>query len=134
MNRALAVLTAGAFLTLLVDVLGSGEPLLALVFGALFTVLGVLGFGWVRRRGRLAWAVAYVVVQLALAITVFAHDPGVGATLFLVVLVSQCVLLLPLPATALVVALVPFVHVPMPGRTGCARGSARWPRCCSPPS
>jgi hypothetical protein len=33
-NRALAVLAAGAFLTLLVDVLGSGEPALVLAFGA----------------------------------------------------------------------------------------------------
>jgi signal transduction histidine kinase len=112
-NRALAVLTGGAFLTLVLGVLGSGEPVPAMLLGAAFTVLGTVGFAWVRRRGRLGWAVAYVAIQLPLAFVIFAINPGVGATLFLVVLVSQCVLLLPLPGTALVIALVPLVHVGM---------------------
>jgi hypothetical protein len=94
-NRALAVLTGGAFLTLVVGVVGSGHPVPALLLGAVFTLLGTIGFGWVGRRGRLGWSVAYVVVQLVLAVAVFAMVPSVAATLFLVVLVSQCVLLLP---------------------------------------
>jgi signal transduction histidine kinase len=55
-----------------------------------------------------------VVLGLVLASVVFAMAPGVGATLFLVVLVSQCVLLLPLPFTVVVIAVVPFVHTGMP--------------------
>ena len=114
MNRALAVVTTGAFLTLVIGVLGSGGPPVAMLLGAVFTVLGTLGFAWVRLRERLWWSVAYVAVQLPLAVAVFANDPGVGSTLLLVALVCQCVLLLPLPGTALVIALVPFVHAPMP--------------------
>jgi signal transduction histidine kinase len=113
-NRALAALTTGAFVTLVLGALASGEPVPALPLGAVFTVLGTVGFVWVRRRDRLGWAVAYVAVQLPLAIAVFANDPGVGSTLLLVALVSQCVLLLPLPGTVLVIALVPFVHAGMP--------------------
>jgi signal transduction histidine kinase len=112
-NRALAVLTGGAFLTLVVGVGAAGGPVTALLLGAAFTVLGTVCFGWVRRRGRLAWAVAYVVVQLPLAVATFAFAPGVATTLFFVALVSQCVLVLPRPATALVILLVPLVHAPM---------------------
>lgn len=113
MNRALAVLTGGAFLTLLLGALASGDPVLALLLGVPFTALATGGFAWVRRRGRLAWSAAYAAVQLPLAFTIFTIDPSVGATLFLVVLVSQCTLLLPLPATALVIVLVPLVHLGM---------------------
>jgi signal transduction histidine kinase len=67
----------------------------------------------VRRRARLPWSAAYVAVQLALAFATFALQPGVATTLFLVVLVSQCVLLLPRPATIAVVVLIPFAHAPM---------------------
>jgi signal transduction histidine kinase len=114
MNRAIAALTGCAFLTLVLGAVASGDLGPALPLGALFTVLGTAGFLWVRRRGRLGWAVAYLAVQFPLAVAVFANDPSVGATLLLVALVSQCVLLLPLPATALVIVLVPFVHAPMP--------------------
>ncbi len=113
MNRALGVLTVGAFLTLVIGVVGSGGPLAAVALGAGYTVLGTVGFWWVRRRGRLGWSVAYVAVQLLLALATFALDPGVATTLFLVVLVSQCVLVLPRPATVVVIVLVPFVHAPM---------------------
>ncbi len=122
MNRAVAVLAAGAFLTLVIGVVGAGEPVAAMVLGAGFVVLGTVGFVWVRRRDRLAWSVGYVVVQLPLAYGIFVIDPGVGATLFLVVLVSQCVLLLPLPAVAVVIALVPFVHVGMSWSDGLREG------------
>lgn len=122
MNRALAVLTAGALFTLVLGVVGSGEPVAAVLLGGVFAVLGTVGFWWVRRRGRLGWAVAYVAVQLPLAFAVFALNAGVGATLLLVVLVSQCVLLLPLPGTAVVIALVPFVHVGMSWADGLREG------------
>jgi signal transduction histidine kinase len=112
-NRALAVLTGGAFLTLVIGVVGDGGPMTAVPVGALYTLLGTVGFALVRSRGQLGLSVPYVVVQLALAITTFALEPGVATTLFLVVLVSQCVLLLPRPATVAVVLLVPFAHAPM---------------------
>jgi signal transduction histidine kinase len=111
---ALTALTGGAFLTLVIGVVGSGGPFLALPFGAAYAVLGTLGFELVRRRDRLGWSVAYVVVQLHLAFVTFAMDPGVATTLFFVVLVSQCVLVLPRKGTALVILLVPLVHLPMP--------------------
>lgn len=112
-NRALAVLTVGALLTIVLGVVGSGDPVASLWLGTAFTALATAGFAWVRRRDRLAWSVAYVGVALPLAFVTFAMDASVGATLFLVVLVSQCVLLLPLPAVAVVIATVPFVHVGM---------------------
>ncbi|MGW5720187.1 sensor histidine kinase [Amycolatopsis sp. NPDC003865] len=114
MNRALGVLTCGAFLSIVLGVLGSGEPVLSLVLGAVFAVFATAGFGWVRARGRTTWAAAYVGVQLPLAFVTFTINAGVGTTLFLVVLVSQCVLLrLPLPVVALVIAVVPLVHLGM---------------------
>jgi signal transduction histidine kinase len=122
-NRALAVLTGGAFLSVVLGVLASGEPVASLVLGALFAALGTAGFGWVRRRDHLGWAAAYVAVQLPLAFVIFTVDAGVGATLFLVVLVSQCVLLkLPLPALAVVIAVVPLVHLGMSLGAGLQEG------------
>jgi signal transduction histidine kinase len=112
-DRALAVLTGGAFLTLVITVLGADGTLVALPLGAAYTLLATAGFWWVRRRGRPAWSAAYVVVQLALAFSTFALEPGVATTLFFVVVVSQCVLVLPRPATVVVVLLIPFVHAPM---------------------
>ncbi|TQM43208.1 signal transduction histidine kinase [Pseudonocardia cypriaca] len=112
-NRALAVLTGGAFLTLVIAVVGSGGPLTALPVGAAYTLLATAGFRWVRRRGRLPWSAAYVVVQFALAFSTFALQPGVATTLFFVVLVSQCVLVLPRPAVVVLVLLIPFAHAPM---------------------
>jgi signal transduction histidine kinase len=112
-NRALAVLTCAAFLTLGIGVAGTPVVVPVVLLGAAFTLLGTVGFGWVRRRGRRAWAVAYVVVQLPLAVTTFVLDAGVATTLFFVVLVSQCVLLLPRPAVVVVILLVPLVHAGM---------------------
>lgn len=122
MVRALAVLTCGAFLTLVIGVVGVGSPVPVLVLGALLTLLATVGFGWVLRRRQWGWSGAYVVVALALASVVFALAPNVGATLFLVVLVSQCVLLLPLPWTIVVIAMVPMVHVGMSWWDGLREG------------
>ncbi|MDD7964086.1 sensor histidine kinase [Actinomycetospora lemnae] len=121
-DRALAVLAGGAFLTLVVGTVASGESVAAVVLGAVFLALATVGFVRVRRRDRRAWSVAYVAVQLPLAFVVFVLNAGVGATLFLVVLVSQCVLLLPLPAVVLVCACVPFVHVGMSWSDGFREG------------
>ena len=111
--RVLAVLTAGAYLTLVVAVLGADEPFPALVSGEVFTVLATAGFAWVQFRGR-AWAAAYVLIQLPLAFVTFTTAPGVGPTLFFVVLVSQCVLVVPRPVTGAVIATAPLAHTGMP--------------------
>ncbi|HEX5997159.1 MAG TPA: sensor histidine kinase [Jiangellales bacterium] len=122
MKRALAALTVGAFLTLVVDVVGSGRSAVSLVFGAAFLLLATVGFEWVcRRRGR--WpAYLYVIALLLLGFAVFAVSASVGATLLLVVLASQSVLLLPLRAVVVVLAIVPLVHVPMSLRDGLREG------------
>ncbi|MFF5111332.1 sensor histidine kinase [Streptosporangium sp. NPDC000509] len=123
MNRALAVLTFGALLTLLIGVVASGDSLPSLVLGAVFTGLATAGFSWVRARNELAWSLGYVAVQLPIAFVVFSLNAGVAATLLLVVLVSQCVLLrLPIAATAVVVGLVPFVHLGMSWGEGLREG------------
>ena len=122
MVRALAVLTCGAYLTSVIGVVGAGEPVLAVVLGGLFTLLATLGFAWVHRRDRRLLSVAYVATVLLLAAAVFALDAGAGSTLFLVVVVSQCVLLLPLPYTVVVVLLVPMVHVGMSWWDGLREG------------
>src|ERR1700754_4165888 len=123
MNRSLAVLTFGALLTLLIGVVASGESLPSLVLGAVFTALATAGFSWVRARDQLAWSLRYVAVQLPIAFVVFSLNAGVAATLLLVVLVSQCVLLrLPIAATAVVVGLVPFVHLGMSWGEGLREG------------
>jgi signal transduction histidine kinase len=116
-TRALAVLTCGAFVTLLAEATALAQPLVAVVLGAVFALLAVVAFGWVERqepRRRRRLAVAYVAVQLPLGYLLFGvAGAGVGATLLLMVLVSQSVLLLPLPAAAAVTAVVPLVHVGM---------------------
>jgi signal transduction histidine kinase len=123
MNRALAVLTFGALLTLLIGGVASGESLPSLVLGAVFTALATAGFSWVRARNQLAWSLGYVAVQLPIAFVVFSLSAGGAATLLLVVLVSQCVLLrLPIAATAVVVGLVPFVHLGMSWGEGLREG------------
>ncbi|MFD2093483.1 sensor histidine kinase [Blastococcus deserti] len=126
MKRALAVLTGGAVLTLLLEATDAEYPLAAVTAGSVFALLAVLGFSWVdgqpaQRRRR--FAVGYVAVMLPLGFLVFgAADAGVGATLLLMVLVSQSVLLLPLPAAALVAAVLPLVHLGMTWGDGLRNG------------
>jgi signal transduction histidine kinase len=122
-KRALAVLTVGAFLTIAVGAAGSGHPVASVVLGAAFTLLATAGFEWVQRRGRLVFSYLYVAVQLVLGYAIFGvSGAGVGSTLLLVVLVSQSVLLLPLPAAAVVVCLIPLMHVGMSWRAGIREG------------
>ncbi|HXV93813.1 MAG TPA: sensor histidine kinase [Pseudonocardia sp.] len=123
MNRAVAALTVGAVATLVLGVVGSGRPAVSLVLGGVFALLATAGFAWVRRRSSLVLAVVYVAVQLSVGYAVFAASgAAVGATLLLVVLVIQSVLLLPLPGVAVVVALVPLVHVGMAWADGLREG------------
>lgn len=124
-NRALAVLTLAAFLTLVFEASETDQPVGAVVVGAVFSFLAVAGYEWVSspgRRGR-APALVYIGVQLPLGFLLFsmAHA-SVGATLLLVVLVSQAVRLLTLPAAAMVTAVVPLVHVGMDWGAGVRAG------------
>jgi signal transduction histidine kinase len=116
-TRALIVLTCGAFLTLVAEATVADQPLVAITLAAVFSALAIGASGWIDRqasRRRRVLAVAYVAVQLPLGYLVFgASVAGIGATLLLMVLVSQSVLLLPLPAAVLVTAAVPLVHVGM---------------------
>jgi signal transduction histidine kinase len=118
-KRALIVLTVGAYLTIVVGAAGVASVAL----GAAFVLVATIGFEWVQRRRRLALSSLYVVVQLVLGYAIFGlSGAGVGSTLLLVVLVSQSVLLLPLPAVAVVVCLIPLMHVGMPWRAGIREG------------
>jgi signal transduction histidine kinase len=121
-KRALLVLTCGAFLTLAAEATVLPHPLPPIAVALVFSLLATVGFRWVDRQDpprRLRLAVLYVVVALPLSFLVFAVGaPGVGSTLLLLVLVSQSVLLLPLPAAVLVTAVVPLVHLGMPMADG----------------
>jgi signal transduction histidine kinase len=116
-QRALAVLTAGAFVTLVIE--GSGSPawLAQVALAAVYAGIATVGFAWVDRqlpRRRRFAAVGYVLVQLALGYLLFGFlASGVGAILLFMVLVSQGVLLLPLPAAVVLAAAVPLVHIGM---------------------
>jgi signal transduction histidine kinase len=125
-TRALFVLTCGAFLTLLAEATAQSDPVAGIVVAAVFTLLAVVGYGWIERQEpprRRRLAVAYVVVQLPLGYLLFGSaGAGVGATLLLMVLVSQSVLLLPLPAAAVVTAVIPLVHVGMTWGEGLRNG------------
>jgi len=116
-KRALAVLTGLALLTLAAEATGFPAPWPAVATAAVYSVVAVVGFAWVDRRpqpSRRWLAVVYVLVQLSLGALAFAlAGSGVGATLLLLVLVAQGVLLLPLPAAAVLTAVVPLVHLGM---------------------
>jgi signal transduction histidine kinase len=85
-----------------------------------------MAFGWVDRqpaRRRAVLAAGYVLAQLALGFVLSSlAGAGIGATLLLMVLVSQAVLLLPLPAAAVVTATVPLMHVGMDWADGLRNG------------
>src|SRR4030095_17005373 len=120
---ALAILTVVAFATL---PLGSAsfeqQALPTLLIGLVYSVLAIFGFRFVQGRS-VWWAVAFVCVQLPLGFAVFSlSGAAVGAVLLLVVLVSQSVLLLPLPAVAVVAAAIPLVHLGMQWQEGLREG------------
>ena len=122
MKRALALFAAGAYVTLVVGA-WSGDSAWSLLPGAAFALLAIIGFEWVYRQSRPVWSAGYVVVQLMLGYHAFAlSGASVGALLLLIVLVSQSVLLLPLPWAVVVVAAVPLVHVGMSVRDGLREG------------
>ncbi|HEU4349163.1 MAG TPA: sensor histidine kinase [Actinoplanes sp.] len=125
MRRALAALTLAAYITLVIDVVGVDRPAASLLPGTAFLLIATLGFTWVERRPR-AWPrYLHVVVLLLLGYAVFAlSEVSVGAILLLVVLVSESVLLLPLPAVVAVVAIVPLFHVGMSWSEGLREGLA----------
>jgi signal transduction histidine kinase len=125
-HRALTALTACGLLTLLVEATGVPHPVVLVAIAVSYALVAALVFTWVDRqppRRRTPIAVVYVLAQLVHGYVVFslAHA-GVGATLLLMVLVSQSVLLLPLPAAVAVTAAVPLVHVGMDWGEGLRSG------------
>jgi len=119
----MAVVSIVSFVTIAVDLVGSGRSAVTLVLPALFVLLATVGFARVwPQRGR--WpAYVYVAGQLALGYLVFVlHSSVVGATLLLIVLVIQSALVLPAAAMVVVVALVPLVHLGMAWRDGLREG------------
>lgn len=123
MQWALAILTVVAYVTL---PLGSEsfeqERVPTLLVGLAYALIAIFGFPFVQRRS-VWWAVAFVAVQLPLGFVVFSlSGAAVGAILLLVVLVSQSVILLPLPAAAVVAAAVPLVHLGMQWQDGLREG------------
>jgi signal transduction histidine kinase len=124
-NRALAALTCCGLLTVLIEATAVPQPLAVAALATGYSIVAVLGFGWVDRQpaGRRAvLGVGYVVMQLVLGFIVFTLTAGIGATLLLLVLVSQGFLLLPLPLAVLVTATVPLVHVGMQWGDGLRNG------------
>ena len=117
MTRALAALTLLALLTVVVESTDDPHPLLAIALGVTYAAHALAALPWLAGQPvpRRYWLTAgHVCLQLPLGVLLFgAADAGVGATLLLLVLVSQCVLLLPLPAAAVVTAMVPLVHLGM---------------------
>ncbi|MFC7533062.1 sensor histidine kinase [Actinoplanes sp. GCM10030250] len=118
MRRAMAALTVAAFLTLLVDVAGESRPARALLPAAAFLFVATLGFRLVSGGGTAPgrpWVrYLYVAVIFSLGFVVFVlSHASVGATLMLVVLVIQTVLLLPMAAVVFVVVALPFFHTGM---------------------
>jgi len=92
------------------------------LLGLAFAVLAVVGFRLVEGRGKVLAAV-YVGIQLALGFALFwMSGAAVGSILLLVVLVAQAVLLLPLPAAAVVAAVIPLVHLGMDWVAGLREG------------
>jgi signal transduction histidine kinase len=122
-KRVLDVLVAAAYLTVAVAVLGSDGSAATLLPATVFVVLATAGFGWVHRRDSRALAAGYLAVQLGLGYATFVLSAAaVGAVLLLVVLVSQSVLLLPLPWVAVLVAVLPLVHLGMAWEDGLREG------------
>lgn len=124
-NRALAVLTVVAYVTLPLRS-ASYETLMlpTLLVGLVYAMLAIVAFPWVQKQGR-ALTIAYVGVQLPLGFTLFSlSGAAIGAILLLVVLVSQSALLLPLPAAFAVALVTPLIHLGMAVMDGLREGLA----------
>jgi signal transduction histidine kinase len=126
-QRALAVLTVGAFVTLVIEESGAADWFTPTAVAAGYALIATGGFAWVTRRParrRRPLAAGYVLLQLVFGYLLFGFvAAGVGATLLLMVLVSQSVLVLPLPAAVAVAAAVPLVHIGMSWGDGLRNGS-----------
>jgi signal transduction histidine kinase len=113
-QRALVIVTCLALVTLAAEVTDDAHPVLGASLAVAYALIATVGFAWVNRRQRLPLSFAYVLVQALLGYAVFGYGgEGAGATLLLCVLVSQGVLLLPLPAAVVLTLAVPLVHVGM---------------------
>ena len=123
MQWALAILTVIAYATLpLGSAIFQQQPVPTLLVGLAFALIAIFGFRFVRGRS-VWWAVGFAAVQLVLGFWVYSlSGAAVGASLLLVVLVVQSVLLLPLPVAAVVAAVIPLVHLGMDWQDGLREG------------
>ena len=124
MVRALAVLTCGAFLTLLIGVIGAGKPVLTVVLGGLYTVLATIRGSrgsTVATGGPGRWPTSRRCSCWPPWCSRSTPAPGRRCS-------WSCwsarvpVLLLPLPYTVVVILLVPMVHVGMSWWDGLREG------------
>jgi signal transduction histidine kinase len=125
-NLALAVLAGTGYVTLLFELPRLTYPVEAAVLGAIYAFVAVVAFRWIDRqesRRRRMTAAVHIPILFVLGYLLYGvGEAGFGATLLVMVLVSQSVLLLPLPAAALVVVLLPFFHLGMSLVDGLANG------------
>jgi signal transduction histidine kinase len=124
-HRALAVLTVGAFATLVAEATAMDDARPAVGLAAVFALAALVVPARLDRQRPRRWlpVAAYVLGEMVLGFAVFAAaGAGVGATLLLMVLVSQAVLLLPLPVAAAVPLAVPLVHMGMHPADGLRNG------------
>lgn len=113
-DRAIVGLAGASLVALLLGLERSEHPVAAALLALVLTALSSAGFLWARTRGRRVVA-AYFAVQLPLAFLVFGMaGASTGASLFLVLLVMQAVLVLPPGWALLVAAPTPLAHLGMP--------------------
>lgn len=121
-DRILRLLTAAAYVVLLLGVVGGPHPWPAVLSGAAFAAVAVLGTYRLRERGP-GLRAAHVLVLLALGfVVVGVAGASVGATLLLIVLVVQAAQFVPLPGAIAVAVAVPLVHTGMAWRAGLREG------------
>ena len=130
MTRALAVLTLLALLTVVVEATDDPDPLLAVALGVTFAAHALVALPWLAGQPvpRRYWlAAGHVCTKLPLGADLFgAAHAGVGETAQLLALVGQRVLLLPLPAVAVVTEVVPLGHMGI-DRKSKRMNSSHWP-------
>ena len=122
MNRALLVLTGAALVVLLLELGQAGHAPAAAALAAVYAATVTVGYRWVQGRSRAA-AAGYFAVAIPLGYLLFGvAGASTGATLLLLVLVMQAVLLLPWPWAAALTAVLPLVHVGMSWSDGIRSG------------
>ncbi|MDG6108743.1 hypothetical protein Daura_30575 [Dactylosporangium aurantiacum] len=113
MQRFLWMLAVGAYAVLVLEAVAGANPWPAIVTGAAYTALVVLG-SWLLPGRAPWWLAGYILLQIGLGLVMFgAAHAAWGGTLLLIVLVVQAAQLLPLRAAVVVALAVPLGHVGM---------------------